>query len=93
MKLDQCVFDSTVAMLLLLSFLVSIGAVPTLCAGNRTMLLQVQFPGKQTLEFSVQGVSLGIFWDHRCGREGKEAGMAEGKEELGSRLSKPPAML
>lgn len=46
MKLDKRLFDSTVAMLFLLSFMVSIGAAPTPCAGN--MLLQVQFPGKQT---------------------------------------------
>lgn len=89
MKPDKRVFDSTVAMLFLLSSMVSIGAAPTLCAGNCTMLLQVRFPGKQALEFSVQNVSLGIFWGSQLWKRRKGSRKGRGRRGAGSRLSKP----
>lgn len=93
MKLDQCVFDSIVAMLLLLSFMVSIGAAPTLCAGKCTMPLQVQFPGKQTLEFSAQDVLSGIFLGSQLWKGRKGSRKDRGQRGAGKQAQRTPAML
>lgn len=84
-------FDSTLAMLLL-SFTVSTGGAPILCAGNCTALYQVVFSRKQTLELSVQDVLLGMFWGSQLWKRKKESRKGRGRRGAVTQDQHTPVM-